>query len=516
MQDQLQAIWAGYLSFGFSEPLKLLLLIIDVLGLTALLWILLRRFNTRRGWSYMGGLAGAVVLLTATALVTLPGLHFLAQCLLVILLVGWPLYFHDTWVGLFSRRSATNQTLPGVEQYLSAFALTVISLLLAGLITVFGHGVATKTAEFPEPITITAVNLPTGVSANLGDQTSVKLIITAPRSQWASLKSDSFSATVDVGQQSEGTYDLPVSVTVKANQVKILRLSPTHVTVTVEPIIAKTVPVVAKFTGSAGDQLVPDDPVFDPDKVQVSGPKSVVTDLTQAIVQIKLNGETKPIDQPFTPVGLTVDNETIGNLTFTPAQVGVKVAFVKAGKLKTVGIRPVLSGQPASGYWVKQATPTPATVVVTGTADALDKLTDLPTDPVSVAGLSAGTTLPASVSLPAGLSFAQPVDKFTLKIDIDVTQTTKTITPEIDYANLSPSLKVSKIDPTSVSLVVSGDSATLAGLSGSSVKLALDLSAYKSAGTYSVTVTSSQFTLPTNVSLVSFLPSALTVTLDPK
>ena len=79
---------------------------------------------------------------------------------------------------------------------------------------------------------------------------------------------------------------------------------------------------------------------------------------------------------------------------------------------------------------------------------------------------------------------------------------------------MDASLKVTTITPTSVSTIVSGLTSILQNLSGADVKLKLDLAPYKSAGTYSVSIKNSFFVLPEGVSLTSFLPSSIDVTLD--
>jgi len=452
----------------------------------------------------------SLITLIITAYITLPGLHLFAQVVLVILIVGWPLFFHQRWLNLF-RGKAEVETVP---RLLGPVALAIISVIISLVGVAFASGVSNRTGELPQGIPLTATNVPEGVSANFGSQTSARVIITASRESWAVLKAENFSAVVDVGNQGEGTYDLPILVTPKISNVKVIRVKPKRAIVTVEPVIRKTLPLVAKFSGSAGDELVPDEPIFEPEKLEVAGPKSIVNDLSSAVVQIKLSGETAAIRTKLAPVALTAAGEIIPGLSFSPAEVEVTVPLVKAGNRKTVGIKPIITGNPASGYWVKNLSVNPAVATVTGAPDALETVKEITTAPVSVAGLSTNTDLPSTLVLPSGITTADSLSKVTVKVEISSTETTKTVQPELIYDGLSSALKVTAVTPSSITLIISGAANTLNNTADNAAKLNLELGPYQSAGTYSVLIKNTHFTLPSGVGIVSFLPSAVNVTLE--
>ncbi len=486
-----------------------MLLIIDGLFLVIAFFFIIKFFNSERGLRYLGLLIGSVVILIATAWITLPALHLLAQGLLLLLLIGVPIYFDEQWQDLLKPRKNTDQRL-------SFFSVSLLAIVMATLSLALTHGLSTKTAEFPQGVVVGAVNLPDGVAANFGSQKLIQVLVSAPRAKWQSLTADSFSANVDVAKQGQGTYDLTVNVSSKLPDVKIIRVQPPKLTVTVEPIIRKTVNLVAKFSGQADGGLVPDDPVFDPDKVEISGPKSVVNDITQAIVKVNLAGQSQKIELKAKPVALQTNDAQIEDVGFSPNEVKVSVPLVKAGKIKTVGVSAKITNNPASGFWVENVTIDPPVVNITGSAQNLSSVSSISTDPISVAGLNADTQLSANLSLPSGITLATDVGKVKVSIKISQTNSTKSISPQLSYDGLSNDLKVSKTDPTSVATLVAGPVLTLAGLVDSQVTLKIDLSAYRSAGTYSVTIKNANFTLLNGLSLVSFLPSAISVTLDAK
>lgn len=156
----------------------------------------------------------------------------------------------------------------------------------------------------------------------------------------------------------------------------------------------------------------------------------------------------------------------------------------------------------------------PAVVAVQGSAEALIDLKNIPTAKISLDGISKATNQTVKLNLPSGVTTADDITSVTVSLTVTKADTTKSLTPEFVYDGVSASLKVSSTNPTAASAVISGAAAILKDVSGSDVKLRLNLASYKTAGTYSVQIENSFFTLPNGVSLVSFLPSAIDVTLE--
>jgi len=512
--DTLKDIWQGYLQFGLSQGSRQIYFLADLILSLVIIYLLIRPFNNRRGINYLALILVAGLLLVATAYFTLPSLHLLLQLVVIILLIGLPIYFEDIWLNLFRPSSIepTNQS----TKYLGKLPRLIVSLLLALTLVLSVNGLSTKTSQLPQDIVIAPANIKEGLAANLGSDKKVSLIITAPRSRWQQLSADAFSASIDLGDRSEGTYDLPINVTAKVGEVKVVRIKPERITVTVEPVIKKTVAVVVNYTGKAANDLLPGEAKIDPAKVEVSGAKSVITDLSQAQISVNLDNQTQAIEQKYGLTAVDSGSKIIEGLTFSPSEVAAKIPLIKAGKNKTVGIKPKLTGQPAGGYWVSSIEVDPPAITVTGPVDLLQDLSQLETESVSLAGLSADTTVNVNLSYPSGISSVGEVRKVNLSIKVSPTSTTKVVNPELIFDGLSSGLKVTNMDPAQISAIVSGSSALLADGEKSKVKIVLDLSAYKSAGNYSLTIKNTNFQLPSGLTLVSFLPSALSITLENK
>lgn len=471
-------------------------------------YIILSFLNSVKGFRYLALVFAAAIGLTVSAFLRLPGLHVVSQAIMLVMLVSFPIIFHERWAQLLS--GAPSNTASRFPKYTIGIIAGVVSAA-----TVFlGSGGLVKIAELPSDIPVRAVNLSQGMTADFGGGKSVRVIVSAPRDIWGTLNDSSFSATVDAAGRAAGTYDVDITVVSSLDSVKIINVKPEKAVITIEPVIKKTVPVSLRTSGKAGNELIPGDAVLNPEKVEIAGPKAMIGDISQVYAEIKLNGETQNIILDVPLKALNGAGELIPSISITPETISVNLPLIKAGNSKTVTVKPVIIGTPAVGYWIESITVDPVVITVLGTADSLVSLSEILTSNVSVGGMSSNSTQNVKLALPSGVTTSNDVDTVKVTITLKETDTTKSITPEIVYDGLDGALKVTTITPTSVSVVVSGTTNLLQGLIGSSVKLKLDLASYKSAGTYSVSIKNEYFVLPTGVSLASFLPSSIDVTLD--
>lgn len=497
-------LWYGvsFSASASSEPYRLLM---DALLTTVIIYLFLSIFPENKGKKLVILLLLCLITVALSWHFSLFGVLAAAKTFFVVLIIAIPVLLYEEWTGY----------LLGVKKVgsLKKSWRLALALMIGVAAVIISNGTSVRTAVLPESIVVSSTNTKPGLSANFGAVDTAKVIITAPRGTFAALNDKSFSATVDIGQREEGTYDLPIVVTSKISGVTVRGVKPDRVVVTVEPIIRKTVPVVMKYNGKADQELVPDSPIIDKDKVEVQGPRSVIQNLTQATAVIDISRKSADFESEVELAAFNSANEQIRSVEFEPKVVKVTTRLVKAGRIKTVPIKVAIQGNVASGYWISAVTAEPSTVAITGTPDVLEQVVSISTKPVSVNSVSSTATITTELELPSGATLATNSSRVAVTITVSDNVTTKQITPTIEYDGLATALKVASLNPTSVQLVVSGSSQQLSSIS-SSARLKLRLSAYKSAGVYSVAIVPSDITLPEGVTIVSYLPSAIDVTLE--
>lgn len=131
-------------------------------------------------------------------------------------------------------------------------------------------------------------------------------------------------------------------------------------------------------------------------EVRVSGPRGILNNLTDKAFVTSLDlapygrGELDvpiPREAVQAPKGVTISR-------IVPATIRVRLDAVVERKIPLLA---VTQGRPAHGYEVKEVKLEPSSLPVTGPETLLDKITEIPTTPIPVAGLSGDTTVVANV-----------------------------------------------------------------------------------------------------------------------
>lgn len=137
--------------------------------------------------------------------------------------------------------------------------------------------------------------------------TDVDLTLSGNRSDLNQLNSSNITLKADMTKiYDPGThkigYDISYPGNVPANAFTRVNQSPDSITVTVERLVRnKEIPVNIIYQGKAADGYVVRraDVVMDNEYILVTGPESVVNQITQAIITIDLEGQTESISQNY-------------------------------------------------------------------------------------------------------------------------------------------------------------------------------------------------------------------------
>lgn len=390
------------------------------------------------------------------------------------------------------------------------FAKIVCLLLAMGIWLYVGTGQA-KIDTFPGRIPLDFVNVQDGLVAT-SEVENVSIKIVADGTIWQSLGSGSFTATVDLANLNEGTYELPVKVTSQA-AVQIVEINPQKVLVRLEKMTKKEVPVNLVVEGKPAQGLVVGDWKIKPDRVEVAGASSVIAKIFEATAKLNLNGENSTVQKMVKLVALDANGNEIRNLVFQPFEVEVDVPLVQASSAKTVGIKVVTTGQPAAGFWVSKIESTPAAVAVTASSSLISQISFIETKEIDINGLSADWQYETTLKPTPGVVILDNVNLVKVKISVSLVNSTRQVSTGFNFQNLSSNLKVTSVDPQKVTVVVTGSAADLAKLDAGEVRINLDLGRFVSPGTYSLDITRSNIDLPSGIGFSSVVPSALNVQL---
>jgi YbbR domain-containing protein len=384
-----------------------------------------------------------------------------------------------------------------------------LKLAAVGMATVlYGGLVLSQGAQtFPDPVPIRQPVIPPGMYLlePLPPVTSIRYFAPEGTDQPST---DTFRATVDLsGITQGGTYDVPVQVTSINPAIQILEVTPSAVTVQLDPLVTKIVPVQIE-RGEVPEGLEVGTETATPSTVTVSGPKTIVDQVVaaRADVVIQPSGIDVDEDVALIPVDAVGDARSPADVSPTTARISIRV--FSEPETRTLPVSPVVTGTPASGFEIDSINVDPSTVLVEGDADPLAALARVDTAPVSVSGLSETQTFETDLALPDGIE----------AVDAGPIRVTVTFRPVTESRSYSVGLQLVGTEPglvytpatTSVLLSVAGNPAALDALSSGTTLARLDVTGLEP-GTYDVPVTAE---LPSDVTLVAASPTAVSVTVS--
>ena len=336
---------------------------------------------------------------------------------------------------------------------------------------------------FSQPLTISPSNLRLSltVANNLPSVHATIRILN--RGQHVSTAN--FHTFVNLDGLGPGLYhDVPVRVLADPG-IQVISVQPSHVAVLIEHRLTKQVPVRYHILNHPGRGYSAGNISVNPSTLSVSGPRSLVSVVAQAVVYVDLSQARSSLGGSY-PVtlknsqGATIMD--VSRLNIAPQQILVHVAIQSVASYKTLPVLATLHGHPPSGLGVVSVEVQPSNITATGAPQALGAIATAKTAPISLSrGRGRVFTIYEPIQLPNG------VTSHTKKVKVTVTVAPISAGSSIEIAvapsNVGQGLVV-HARPSSVLVTVVGSSHAVEN-AAKTVRATINL-AGKGPGTYSL------------------------------
>ncbi|MBN1146249.1 MAG: hypothetical protein JXA78_03260 [Anaerolineales bacterium] len=307
--------------------------------------------------------------------------------------------------------------------------------------------------------------------------TQAYLTLNAPRSIWERLNNDPglVEAWIDLSGLGPGEHTVEVKAYVDINPVRLIKVDPQTIHLTLEPLSQQDFSVQLTVSGDLPLGYKKGAPLVTPQLVTVSGPKSAVERVSQARVSLDISGAIETIQQDI-PVEIVDDNgEPVSNLTVSPRLVTVTHPISLLGGFKNVAVKVVTEGQVANGYRLTNILVSPPTVTLFSDDPRL--INEIPgfveTLPVNLENLNDDVEISVNLNLPEGItSVREPV--VLVQVGVAAIEGSLTLSVPVEMIGLSPDLQAI-ISPDSVDVIVAGPLYVLDALTPSNFRVVLDL-----------------------------------------
>lgn len=332
---------------------------------------------------------------------------------------------------------------------------------------------------FNRPITIELIgqNPSLTIMNDFPDQVTVTL--SAPVSVWGSALNapNAIRAIVDLTGLEAGIHDLPVRLQVNARPVKIETYSPGNLTIELEEIIEKNLPINLIQSSNPPVGFDIGSPVLNPENVTISGPVSLVEQVEEVRAVLDISQDRESIDRNVPLAALDRNGIRVNGISLSPESVNVQIEVTQRGGYRNVSVKVVTSGQIASGYRLTNISANPLVVTVFSSDPEL--VNNLPgfieTLPVDLTDAERDLEVTVPLDVPPGIL---AVGETTIKVSIAISPIQGSVTLAgipIEVIGMLPDFEI-EVSPDRVDVIFSGPLPTLDQLKISDIRVLIDLS----------------------------------------
>ena len=366
--------------------------------------------------------------------------------------------------------------------------LKISSLAVAFLVWIIVVNVSNPivTRNISVPLNVVNANIITdaGKTYSLMGANSVTVSYEVRSRDQSRISASDFNASIDLGDMYDITGAVPIAVEVVNNKDLIIGAvasKPSIVRVSIEDLQRKEFTLTTKITGTPSDGFSVGEVKLDKTNVVVTGPVSVIGQISQIGVEIDVSG----LDSDESGRAELKYFDANGN-AFVISDSRVSKSFDNVGYSlvmlngRTLALNFDVGGTAAQGYKFTGAESTTKSIQVRGQPEVLEGLDSItvPASALSVEGATGDVNLTVDIKnfLPANVTAVGDTKvNVTLKVEaLDKKSLTLTVN-DLNIVGAKPGA-ATNIVPEKITVVVSGLSANLESVTNADLKATLDVS----------------------------------------
>lgn len=231
-----------------------------------------------------------------------------------------------------------------------------------------------------------------------------------PANNVSRVTNDTVTLTVDLSTiTSPGEHTLKISWNSQYGRVK--RMSSETVTVEVEQLVSRTLPIKCRYSGALPVNYSPGTPSLEPSVVKITGPQTVVEQVEAAFVTLPVNSNTTMdvLESLMIELEDAQGNDvptTLLTLSSSDSLVSVPISQVKTVPVQVEG---AILGQDQlpQGYEVTGMEIMPQQVQLSGDSGTLGAMEEVTVESIDIAGATSDVHAETVLVLPDGVTAAE-------------------------------------------------------------------------------------------------------------
>jgi YbbR domain-containing protein len=394
----------------------------------------------------------------------------------------------------------------------------VLSVFLAGLVWIAAvrEQNPPREADYTQSIPVEVISPSVGLVTTDKLPETVRLRLLAPESSWSTLTLSKFKAAFDLSQLPEGLNDVPIQVSISDPQVRIIEQTPRSVGINLQPEQTISVPVSVVMMDEPPLGYINRAPTATPDKVSVTGPISVISQIDEAVSEIFIRTAKETIRRSSDVIIRNRDGQIVSGLEIEPNKIQVTVPIEQRFGYKDVSVSAIVDGQPAPGYWVSNISVEPPRLTAVGNPQVLSSIPGfVETTPIDVSNATTNIVQLVPLNLPDGVTAVLPENQsdgasgVRVTVRIEAIESGQTMQLPITQQGIDPDY-IWTASPERADIILSGPIPRLQTLKPDDVKIIVDLFGLQP-GTHKVRPTVFR---PDDLRLEAILPDTVEITIS--
>ena len=241
------------------------------------------------------------------------------------------------------------------------------------------------------------MNLPNHMMAfNVPDKVVVK--VRGTRTKVSDNLENKIVATLNMKTATEGQQTIPVKVSFPNGDV--VQVIPSEVSVYVDTVSEKKVPVVTRIVGAISNDMTIGHSVITPAQVTLRGATHRIDKVNKVVAPIDVTDHQGDFQTESELVAVSEDGYDIPNMKIIPERVMVQATMVSQMLSVDIPVKLVMSGELPKGIIVTKSEVLPDKVRITAPPSMLKELKAINTKPVDVSKLEGSMVIAAELDLP--------------------------------------------------------------------------------------------------------------------
>ena len=257
-----------------------------------------------------------------------------------------------------------------------------------------------------------------------GADATVDVKVSGSTNRLATLTASQIKVQADVSESitAPGTYQLSYTVILPESGMTCESRTPDSITVKADEMETKKVPVSVNLSKSASKNYIFDDPQLSAETVKISGPATVVDQVSTAVIDLDTSGVEKTLTDNYS-YKLVDDNGKQVDTTNISRDIASITVTLPVTEIKSVPLEVTVSPEDAAA--AISTTISPKSVEIIGDPSAVDAVSSIKLGAINATTAENGDTHTFDIEPPTGVSLndGQPTSAtVTVSVAQDITQ----------------------------------------------------------------------------------------------